>query len=217
MVKNTQTSIKLILWSTIVVAIIIGTAFVAGTFYPNYLTLDKLEDEIHKQELKVVESLGLKEPEYEFTDKTSFINATSKCVSYLNWTTDRSKRVPISIIIAMAGIESAWGSSRFAREGNALFGVRTWDLKNTPHMKAKGNPDATWGVKKYKTKCQSVKDMIRILNTHPAYELFRDVRAENLESGKWDYRRLLSGMTAWSTNPDYKEIILQTIVDNKLP
>ena len=215
--KNTQTSIKLILWSTIVVAIIIGTAFVAGTFYPNYLTLDKLEDEIHKQELKVVESLGLKEPEYEFTDKTSFINATSKCVSYLNWTTDRSKRVPISIIIAMAGIESAWGTSRFAREGNALFGVRTWDLKNTPHMKAKGNPDATWGVKKYKTKCQSVKDMIRILNTHPAYELFRDVRAENLESGKWDYRRLLSGMTAWSTNPDYKEIILQTIVDNKLP
>jgi len=217
MVKNTQTSIKLILWSTIVVAIIIGAAFVAGTFYPNYLTLDKLEDEIHKQELKVVESLGLKEPEYEFTDKTSFINATSQCVSYLNWTTDRSKRVPISIIIAMAGIESAWGTSRFAREGNALFGVRTWDLENTPHMKAKGNPDATWGVKKYKTKCQSVKDMIRILNTHPAYELFRDVRAENLESGQWEYGRLLSGMTAWSTNPDYKQIILQTIVDNKLP
>ena len=217
MVKNTHTSIKLILWSTIVVAIIIGAAFVAGTFYPNYITLDKLEDEIHKQELKVVESLGLKEPEYEFTDKTSFINATSQCVSYLNWTTDRSKRVPISIIIAMAGIESAWGTSRFAKEGNALFGVRTWDLENTPHMKAKGNPDATWGVKKYKTKCQSVKDMIRILNTHPAYELFRDVRAENLESGQWDYGRLLSGMTAWSTNPDYKQIILQTIVDNKLP
>jgi len=217
MVKNTQTSIKLILWLTIVVAIVIGAAFVAGTFYPNYLALNKLEDEIHKQELKVVESLGLKEPEYDFTDKTSFINATSRCVSYLNWTTDRNKRVPISIIIAMAGIESAWGKSRFAKEGNALFGVRTWDLKTVPHMKAKGNPDATWGVKKYKTKCQSVKDMIRILNTHPAYELFRDVRAENLESGKWDYGRLLSGMTAWSTNPEYKQIILQAIVDNKLP
>ena len=217
MVKNTQTSIKLILWSTIVVAIIIGAAFLAGTFYPNYLTLDKLEDEIHKQELKVVESLGLKEPEYDFTDKTSFINATSQCVSYLNWTTDRNQRVPISIIIAMAGIESAWGTSRFATEGNALFGVRTWSLDTVPHMKAKGNPDASWGVKKYDTKCQSVKDMIRILNTHPAYELFRDVRAENLETGKWDYRRLLSGMTAWSTNPDYAEIILQTIVDNKLP
>ena len=216
MVKNTQTSIKLILWSTIVVAIIIGTAFVAGTFYPNYLTIDKLEDEIHKQELKVVESLGLSEPEYEFTDQTSFINATSQCVSYLNWTTDRNQRVPISIIIAMAGIESAWGTSRFATEGNALFGVRTWD-KNTPRMKALGNPDAPWGVKKYTTKCQSVKDMIRILNNHPAYKDFRIERESQIDRGKWNYRALMVRMSAWSTNPDYAEIILQAIVDNKLP
>ena len=40
--------------------------FVAGTFYPNFIAMEKLEDEIHKQELKVVESLGLKEPEFEF-------------------------------------------------------------------------------------------------------------------------------------------------------
>ena len=167
--------------------------------------------------MKIIEELGLKEPEFEFSNKTSFINATSTCVSYLNWTTDKDKRVPISIIIAMAGIESAWGKSRFATEGNALFGVRTWSLDTVPHMKALGNPDASWGVKKYKTKCESIKDMIRILNTHPAYEKFRSSRAEQLEIGKWNYRQLMSGMTAWSTNPDYAEIILQTIVDNKLP
>ena len=153
MLKQTQTSIKLVIYSIVVIAIVIGGAFVAGTFYPNYITIDKLEDAIHNQELKVVEELGLKEPEYEFTDQTSFINATSQCVSYLNWTTDKGKRVPISIIIAMAGIESAWGTSRFATEGNALFGVRTWSLDTVPHMKAKGNPDANWGVKKYDTKC----------------------------------------------------------------
>ena len=150
-------------------------------------------------------------------NKVSFINATSKCIAYLNWTTDRDKRVPMSIIIAMAGIESAWGKSRFAVEGNALFGVRTWDLDGTPHMKALGNPDADWGVKKYKTKCQSVKDMIRILNTHPAYEKFRDYREQQIDAGEWNYNELLSGMTAWSTNPDYQKIILSTIVDNKLP
>ena len=215
--KQTSNTIKLFIWATIVVAVVIGVAFVAGTFYPNFMALQKLEDEIHKQELKVVESLGLKEPEFEFSDKTSFINATSQCVSYLNWTTERSQRVPISIIIAMAGIESAWGTSRFAEEGNALFGVRTWDLKNVPHMKAKENPNATWGVKKYKTKCQSVKDMIRILNNHPAYEQFRTTREQNLETGKWDYVKLMNGMTAWSTNPDYAKIIVQAIVDNKLP
>lgn len=37
----------------------------------------------------------------------------------------------------MAGVESGWGTSRFATEGNALFGVRTWDLETVPHMKAK--------------------------------------------------------------------------------
>ena len=192
-------------------------AFMAGTFYPNHHTVSKLEDEIHKHEMAVVKELGLKEPEFEFKDKISFIDATSRCISYLNWTTDRTLRVPTSVIIAMAGIESAWGTSRFATEGNALFGVRTWSLDTVPHMKALGNKDATWGVKKYATKCQSIKDMIRILNTHPAYEGFRISRTEQLESGRWNYRKLMLGMTAWSTNPDYAEIILQTIVDNKLP
>ena len=209
--------IKRFIYFCIAVAFVIAGAWVAGTFNPNDYTVQKIEDEFHKKEMKIIEELGLKEPEFEFSDKVSFINATSTCVSYLNWTTDKDKRVPISIIIAMAGIESAWGTSRFATEGNALFGVRTWSLDTVPHMKALGNPDASWGVKKYKTKCDSIKDMIRILNTHPAYEKFREARATQLEDGKWNYRRLMLGMTAWSTNPDYAEIILQTIVDNKLP
>jgi len=209
--------LKRFIYFCVAVAFVIAGAWVAGTFNPNDYTVQKIEDEFHKKEMKIIQELGLKEPEFEFSDKTSFINATSTCVSYLNWTTDKDKRVPISIIIAMAGIESAWGTSRFATEGNALFGVRTWSLDTVPHMKALGNPDANWGVKKYQTKCNSIKDMIRILNTHPAYEKFRLARAEQLDDGKWNYRQLMMGMTAWSTNPDYAEIILQTIVDNKLP
>ena len=209
--------LKRFIYFCIAVAFVIASAWVAGTFNPNEYTVQQIEDEFHKKEMKIIEELGLKEPEFDFSDKVSFINATSTCVSYLNWTTDKDKRVPISIIIAMAGIESAWGTSRFATEGNALFGVRTWSLDTVPHMKALGNPDASWGVKKYKTKCESIKDMIRILNTHPAYEKFREARSKQLEDGKWNYRLLMLGMTAWSTNPDYAEIILQTIVDNKLP
>ena len=209
--------LKRFIYFSIAVAFVIAGAWVAGTFNPNDYTVQQIEDEFHKKEMKIIEELGLKEPEFEFSDKVSFINATSTCVSYLNWTTDKDKRVPISIIIAMAGIESAWGTSRFATEGNALFGVRTWSLDTVPHMKALGNPDASWGVKKYKSKCESIRDMIRILNTHPAYAKFRDQREAQLETGKWNYRSLLAGMTAWSTNPDYQEIILQTIVDNKLP
>ena len=209
--------IRRTLYTAIVFGFVIVATYIAGTFNPNEYTTTKIEDEVHRKEMRIVEELGLKEPEFEFNDKISFINATSKCVAYLNWTTDKDKRVPISIIIAMAGIESAWGTSRFAKEGNALSGVRTWDLDNTPHMKALGNLDASWGVKKYKTKCGSVRDMIRILNTHPAYDKFRVYREEQIAAGEWNYSELLSGMTAWSTNQNYQKIILSAIVDNKLP
>jgi len=213
--KKQTSTIKWVVATIILVTLIIGGSFISGTFYPNVWTVDKIEAEVHKKELNQVQLLGLTEPEFEYSDKATFLTATGRCVEYLNYTTDRLSRVPTSIIIAMAGVESGWGTSRFANEGNALFGVRTWD-KNTPRMKAKGNPDASWGVKKYKTKCQSVKDMIAILNRHPAYKEFREEREDQLDDGKWNYRRLMVRLNAWSTNPDYHEIILQAIVDNKL-
>ena len=194
----------------------LAAAFLAGTFHPNTWTKGKIEDEFHKQELEQVYYLGLQEPEFEYKDKESFIKATGRCVEYINYTTDKMSRVPTSIIIAMAGIESGWGTSRFATEGNALFGVRTWDPR-TPQMKPLELPDADFGVKKYQDKCDSVRDMIRILNTHPAYELFRERKEQQIDDGKWNYRELLEGMTAWSTNPDYGAIILSAIVDNQLP
>lgn len=215
--KRTNNTIKWIVATIILITLIIGGSFLGGTFYPNKWTVEKLEDQFHQKELSTINLLGLKEPEFEYTDKATFIDATGKCVEYLNYTTDRLSRVPTSIIIAMAGVESAWGTSRFAKEGHALFGVRTWDLANVPHMKAKGNPDASWGVKKYSTKCQSVADMIAILNRHPAYADFRIEREKQLDAGKWDYRGLMVLMSAWSTNPDYADIIIQAIVDNKLP
>ena len=214
--KKSNSTIKWVALTIILLVMSIVGSFTGGTFYPNVWTVEKIEAEVHKKELSQVQLLGLKEPEFEYSDKATFLTATGKCVEYLNYTTDRLSRVPTSIIIAMAGVESGWGTSRFATEGNALFGVRTWD-KNTPRMKAKGNPDARWGVKKYKTKCQSVKDMIAILNRHPAYKEFRVEREKQLDDGNWNYRRLMVRMNAWSTNPDYHEIILQAVVDNKLP
>ena len=214
--KKTNT-LKLILAILVVALIGTGGSFFGGTFSPNTWTVEKLQKQFQKQELNEVHLLGLEEPEFEYTDKVTFLETTRRCVQYLNYTTDRLSRVPTSIIMAMAGVESGWGTSRFAIEGNALFGVRTWDLKNVPHIKAKGNPDASWGVKKYVTKCQSVQDMIAILNRHPAYKDFRAEREKQIDTGKWDYRALMVRMSAWSTNPQYAEIILQAIVDNKLP
>ena len=170
-----------------VVVLVLGGTFFSGTFFPNTWTKKDLETEFHKKELDQVFYLGLQEPEFEYKDKQSFIEATGRCIEYINYTTDKMSRVPTSIIIAMAGIESGWGTSRFATEGNALFGVRTWD-DNTPQMKPLELPDADFGVKKYRNKCDSVRDMIRILNTHPAYELFRERKEQQIDDGKWNYR-----------------------------
>ncbi len=116
----------------------------------------------------------------------------------------------------MAGVESGWGTSRFANEGNALFGVRTWK-DEIPQMKPLSNPDVKWGVKKYKTKCHSVKDMMAIINRHSAYKEFRAERDRQLKIGKWNYKRLLVLLESWSENTEYAEIIHRAIVDRKLP
>ena len=212
--RNT-TFIKWICLTILLVSIILACTFFAGTFYPNKWSTQSIQKEFHKKEVSEAIFLGFTEPEFD-NDKASFITATGKCVDFLNLTHDRMSRVPTSMIIAMAGVESAWGTSRFATEGNALFGVRTWD-KSVPQMKARGNPDAAWGVKKYEPKCDSVKDMIRVLNNHPAYEEFREEREKQLDAGKWDYKKLLSYISAWSTNPEYAKIIWIAIVDNNLP
>ena len=126
------------------------------------------------------------------------------------------KQIPFDLIVAMAAYESAWGTSRFAKEGNNLFGIRTWD-DLIPQMKPRKRPNAKWGVRMYVTYCTCIEDYIQILNNHPAYEEFRIEREKQLDSGKWNHKTLLSNITAWSTNPDYSKIILKAIVDNKLP
>ena len=98
-------------------------SFAGGTFFPNFWTLEKVQYEFHKKEVEKVKYLGLEEPAFEFNDKQTFMKAVGKCIDYINFTTDKKSRVPTSIIIAMAGVESGWGTSRFATEGYNFFGI----------------------------------------------------------------------------------------------
>ena len=82
--------------------------------------------------------------------------------------------IPVSIILAQSIIESGWGSSRFAQEGNALFGQWTW--KNNDGIKPKGNLDANFSVKNFESLLDSVNSYILNLNTHPAYKELRKFR-----------------------------------------
>ncbi len=91
-------------------------------------------------------------------------------------------RVPVSMIIAQAIIESGWGSSRFAQEGNALFGEWTW--KNNDGIKPNENLDANFAVKSFKNISESLNSYILNLNRHPAYTEMRNYRSMMFKAGK---------------------------------
>ena len=84
--------------------------------------------------------------------------------------------VPVSIAIAQAANESGWGTSRFALEGNALFGQWTWSKKGiSPKNK---DPNKTHKILQFQILKASVRAYKNNLNTHKAYREFREVRAQ---------------------------------------
>ncbi len=91
-------------------------------------------------------------------------------------------KIPISMILAQSIIESGWGSSRFAQQGNALFGEWTWNAN--VGIKPKGNLDANFAVKNFKNLLESVKSYILNLNSHPAYSEMRKFRTLRYKTGK---------------------------------
>jgi uncharacterized FlgJ-related protein len=94
----------------------------------------------------------------------------------------RVDTLPPSLVLAQAAEESGWGTSRFAVEGNALFGMWTWgDEGITPERQRSEHGDHK--IASYKTPMESVKAYMRNLNTHRGYETLRARRAELRSSG----------------------------------
>ena len=84
--------------------------------------------------------------------------------------------IPVSIAIAQAANESGWGTSRFALEGNALFGQWTWSKKGiSPKNK---DPNQSHKVLQFQILKASVRAYKNNLNTHNAYQEFRETRAQ---------------------------------------
>ena len=94
---------------------------------------------------------------------------------------ERMDIVPVSIAIAQAANESGWGTSRFALEGNALFGQWTWSKKGiSPKNK---DPNQSHKVLQFQILKASVRAYKNNLNTHNAYQEFRETRAKMRQEG----------------------------------
>ena len=124
--------------------------------------------------------------------------------------------IPVSIALAQAANESGWGTSRFALEGNALFGQWTWSKKGiSPKNK---DPDQSHKILQFQILKASVRAYKNNLNTHNAYQEFREVRAKLRQSGtKITGLALIPYLKSYAAiGEKYVAIIEDIIVNNSL-
>ena len=86
----------------------------------------------------------------------------------------RVDTIPVALALAQAAIESGWGTSRFARQGNALFGQWAWTDSAGMRPLAASNGRAV--VRSFGSLLESVRAYMHNLNTHPNYQRFRMAR-----------------------------------------
>ena len=128
----------------------------------------------------------------------------------------RMDEVPVSLVIAQAAKETGWGTSRFAQEGNALFGQWTWSGEGLKPKEA--DEDKGHKVMKFNVLQASVRAYQRNLNTHRSYENFRLARAQLRDAGKKLDSIILSQFldNYAETGNQYVEVLQKIIKQNNL-
>ena len=124
--------------------------------------------------------------------------------------------IPVSIALAQAAKESGWGTSRFALEGNAIFGQWTWSGQGIAPLNRDG--DKNHKILKFPILRASVKAYKNNLNTHKSYAKFREKRKSLREKNK-----NVTGLSLTSTlknyaqtGSEYTKILNQIITQNRL-
>ena len=128
----------------------------------------------------------------------------------------RMDEIPVSLAIAQAAKETGWGSSRFAQEGNALFGQWTWSGDGIKPLDIKKGEKHK--VAKFKILKASVRAYQRNLNTHSSYKKFRTERAIQRDNDeKLDSLKLVNYLDKYAeTGQQYIDVLKQIIKQNSL-
>ena len=124
--------------------------------------------------------------------------------------------IPNSIVLAQAANESGWGTSRFAKEFNALFGEYTYDYSDgvVPLLREEGSKHL---VKTFTSVDKSVQSYFNNLNSHYAYEDFREVREMMREKNNFSNIKLLvKELDSYAADINYIRTINAIIDANKL-
>jgi len=125
----------------------------------------------------------------------------------------RLDEVPTGLALGQAAYESGYGTSRFAVEGNALFGQWTFDGSGmTPEEQRESKGD--YGIATYSWPFDSVRAYMLNLSRHPAYEEFRRLRAEARNSNRpLDSLTLTAGLINYSERGQEYVDTLNSIIE----
>ena len=133
----------------------------------------EIEKKIQSNNLNVLEAAILKKLFNEYKVKNNDLAELKKRIDI----------VPISLAIAQAAIESGWGTSRFAQEGNAYFGQKIIGIK-VDGIRPNDSENPLIKVRIFENLNDSVKAYLNNLNTHFAYKNFRKSRNELRSFGR---------------------------------
>ncbi|WP_199608627.1 glucosaminidase domain-containing protein [Flocculibacter collagenilyticus] len=177
-----------------------------------------------RQKLKILKyklSSGVQLRQFEIDKfyeiaKTYKVKKPKPTLEYVEQLLRRVDVIPQEIVLMQAANESAWGTSRFAKQGLNLFGQ--WCYRPGCGIVPTGRPDdKTYEVAKYNTIDESVRRYFINLNTNMAYKGLRDKRAElRAANEKLKATELVKGLTSYSSRGNaYVEEITQMIRTNK--
>lgn len=130
----------------------------------------------------------------------------------------RVDAVPPSLALAQAVEESGWGTSRFAQDGNALFGQLTWNERHAGIVPRDRQPGETHRFRAFEDPLDSVRSYVHNLNTHRAYRQFRALRATLRKQDKpLDGFKLAAALERYSERgPDYVRTLRAVMRSNAL-
>ena len=138
---------------------------------------------------------------YDGNPQDQFVQGIAECTVLNNAVIEPRYRVVVAISVAQAILESDWGRSRFALEGNNYYGIIETD-NTEPHMKSQNSSVL---LKKYKNRCESVADYIALLNASSAFVEYRDLRLQQYITDNVDVFLIIETLKNYAIDPEYTE------------
>ena len=134
-----------------------------------------------------------------------FIDKVTSCALEYNSILDGIDRLPINLVVAQAILESDWGKSRFARNGNNLFGIKA--VNGEEYMLSANLKK----VKKYLTFCSSVEDYIDLLSFGKPYKEFKEELIRQWMLDSVDIPKLINHLDNYAEDNQYKSKLIKII------